>query len=454
MVAAAQDRHELLEHAAQLVVHSLADFCLVFLPARTVSCAPSRSRTASRAAASSSPTCAARRCPRSGVDRRRRPTPPGRPGWSATRRRRWPPMSGAFRRCGDIVARLRPGNVAGRAAHGRCGGRSGSWPSAAAPTVPRSRTPTSRWSRNSARRIAVGLANADTSARDHTVAETLQRVRAARHSARHPGARPRGALPARHGRRGRRRRLVRRVPAGRRPGRAGHRGRGRAQHRLRVDHGPDAAPAPGVRDGHDPHPADVLRRTATALARLLPDTLATVVYAVLDPATGELTYANAGHPPPICDHRAGQADTWTTRRGSCSALPTTPPSPPATGSCRPGTGLLFYTDGLIEDRRRDITDGLDALAGAMPELAAAAVRPSRPARPCRPRCWAVPRGPTTCACWPPGLPAYRRSCSARKATSWLTKRKKQHETGTRRSRHGYDCYGVATQRNRQSGSQP
>ena len=32
LVAAAQDRHELLQHAAQLVVHSLADFCLVFLP--------------------------------------------------------------------------------------------------------------------------------------------------------------------------------------------------------------------------------------------------------------------------------------------------------------------------------------------------------------------------------------------------------------------------------------
>jgi serine phosphatase RsbU (regulator of sigma subunit) len=31
----------------------------------------------------------------------------------------------------------------------------------------------------------------------------------------------------------------------------------------------------------------------------------------------------------------------------------------------PGTSLMFYTDGLIEDRRRDISDGLSALAGAM-----------------------------------------------------------------------------------------
>jgi hypothetical protein len=33
-----------------------------------------------------------------------------------------------------------------------------------------------------------------------------------------------------------------------------------------------------------------------------------------------------------------------------------------------GTSLLFYTDGLIEDRRRDISDGLSALAGVMGQV--------------------------------------------------------------------------------------
>jgi hypothetical protein len=36
----------------------------------------------------------------------------------------------------------------------------------------------------------------------------------------------------------------------------------------------------------------------------------------------------------------------------------------------PGTSLMFYTDGLIEDRRRDITDGLSALAGVMARVMA------------------------------------------------------------------------------------
>jgi hypothetical protein len=31
---------------------------------------------------------------------------------------------------------------------------------------------------------------------------------------------------------------------------------------------------------------------------------------------------------------------------------------------------MFYTDGLIEDRRRDITDGLSALAGVMARVMA------------------------------------------------------------------------------------
>ena len=50
------------------------------------------------------------------------------------------------------------------------------------------------------RRMAVGLANADTSARDHTIAETLQRSVLPDSLPEIAGPGPRRALPAGHGR--------------------------------------------------------------------------------------------------------------------------------------------------------------------------------------------------------------------------------------------------------------
>jgi PAS domain S-box-containing protein len=110
-------------------------------------------------------------------------------------------------------------------------------------------------------------------------------------------------------------------------------------------------------------PAAVLNATGAAMARLLPDALATVVYGVLDIATGQLSYASAGHPPPGCATPAGEVsyldadpDTmlglghgFTTRHRRIA----------------PGSTLLLYTDGLIEDRRRDLSEGLARLADAM-----------------------------------------------------------------------------------------
>lgn len=110
-------------------------------------------------------------------------------------------------------------------------------------------------------------------------------------------------------------------------------------------------------------PAAVLNATGAALERLLPDALATVVYAVLDTAAGQLSYASAGHPPPAC----------VTPAGDVSYLDADPDAMLGLGSgfttayrrLAPGSTLLFYTDGLIEDRHRDLGEGLARLARAM-----------------------------------------------------------------------------------------
>ena len=115
----------------------------------------------------------------------------------------------------------------------------------------------------------------------------------------------------------------------------------------------------------DPEPARVLGRTNTALTMLLPDVIASVVYAVLDPVTRELCYANAGHPPPLVVGAGGRTGYLDDAGGAM--LGATADVAYSTGRrvLTRGSRLVLYTDGLIEDRRRDITDGLAILADAL-----------------------------------------------------------------------------------------
>jgi PAS domain S-box-containing protein len=211
------------------------------------------------------------------------------------------------------------------------------------------------------RRLAVGLANTDTFAREHAIAETLQRSLlpdalpliagldlAARYLPATEGAAVGGdwydAFLLPDGRIG----LVIGDVAGHNIASASTMGQIRSLLRAYAVDGPD--------------PGRALQRTNAAVARLLPDALASVLYAVLDPATGDLAYANAGHPPPIITTNAGQAeyldDTDGVMLGACTAASFTT----GHGRLPPGASLLCYTDGLIEVRRRDIREGLTALA--------------------------------------------------------------------------------------------
>jgi len=97
-----------------------------------------------------------------------------------------------------------------------------------------------------------------------------------------------------------------------------------------------------------PSPAEALRRVNDLL---LPDTrqgmFVTAVYAVLDQTTGELTYANAGHNPPLWVHADGQVERCT-RTGIALGVTDNSGMFDRTIRLAAGDCILFYTDGLTE----------------------------------------------------------------------------------------------------------
>ncbi|MEV6841235.1 ATP-binding SpoIIE family protein phosphatase, partial [Streptomyces sp. NPDC051133] len=160
---------------------------------------------------------------------------------------------------------------------------------------------------------------------------------------------------------------------------------------------------------------------------------ATCQYAVYDPTSGQLVLATAGHPGPAVVRPDGTVD-----------FPPLPVSPPlGLGAGLPvetaeltvpeGSRLVLYTDGLIEDRARDIDAGREALRASLtgpertPEATCAAVMEAmlsdRPrddiallvARTCR-------LGPAQIAEWdvprdPAAVAPVRAACS-RRLTEW------------------------------------
>jgi serine phosphatase RsbU (regulator of sigma subunit) len=95
-------------------------------------------------------------------------------------------------------------------------------------------------------------------------------------------------------------------------------------------------------------PGEVLERVnETLLARIPPNTFVTCFYAILDPQSGSLTYANAGHNLPCCRHDV-RAVIELDARGMPLGLMPGMSYEESARALVPGDGVLFYTDGLIE----------------------------------------------------------------------------------------------------------
>ena len=98
----------------------------------------------------------------------------------------------------------------------------------------------------------------------------------------------------------------------------------------------------------NPSPADALQRVNELL---IPDTrqgmFVTAAYAVLNENTGELTYANAGHNPPLWVRADGQVEKLT-RTGIALGVVESGAISQRMIQLASGESLLLYTDGLTE----------------------------------------------------------------------------------------------------------
>jgi hypothetical protein len=110
-------------------------------------------------------------------------------------------------------------------------------------------------------------------------------------------------------------------------------------------------------------PEDVLRHLDDLAQGTDTVQLATCVYAVFDPVERSLSFATAGHPPPVI----------RTPDGTTMLLPQPSGAPLGVGGVAfesmtvpvaDGSRLLMYTDGLVESRDADLDDGLAALVTA------------------------------------------------------------------------------------------
>ena len=97
----------------------------------------------------------------------------------------------------------------------------------------------------------------------------------------------------------------------------------------------------------DPHPADLVRElNATLAPKTAPSKFVTMVVGVLDPATGEIEFANAGHVAPLVISRDGVTSHKMT--DMVVGLFATAAYRNQTARIGPGDALVLFTDGVTE----------------------------------------------------------------------------------------------------------
>jgi anti-sigma regulatory factor (Ser/Thr protein kinase) len=112
-------------------------------------------------------------------------------------------------------------------------------------------------------------------------------------------------------------------------------------------------------EGHSP--AGVLDRLDRLVRSLDGGQMATLLYLVVEPDHGTIHYASAGHVPPLAIGPAGEAEYLASAPNPPLGVFEAESHKELTAELAPGSTIVLYTDGLVEERGVSIDQGLDAL---------------------------------------------------------------------------------------------
>lgn len=121
-----------------------------------------------------------------------------------------------------------------------------------------------------------------------------------------------------------------------------------------------------------PAPSAMIDRLQASWSLLGLQRMATALFATLEPATGRLRIASAGHLPPLLI-TAGHAEFLPVTPSRMLGAPPAPaPAVEWAGVLPVGATLVLFTDGLVESRSADIDQGLAYLLAAATDAGACA----------------------------------------------------------------------------------
>src|SRR4051794_7205705 len=116
-------------------------------------------------------------------------------------------------------------------------------------------------------------------------------------------------------------------------------------------------------DGHSP--AAVVERLDRLVEELEPGRMATLLFVIIDPDLMTIHFASAGHLPPLVLGPDGEARYLEEVRDVPLGVAAGKEYSEGTAELEPGSTLVTYTDGLVEERGTSIDRGLETLKEAV-----------------------------------------------------------------------------------------